>query len=144
MNVLNIKLNSTVGYNLRLDNSQFNSIQGLITCICNQRFEGMTQADIWSRIREINDVNDSIIYIITATRGRDQITYVGKTLNTLHRRYPNGPTGGLKLVFDLYNKGGAMLDCVLYNASHPALVELWCYQILVDKGINLANRQDPS
>lgn len=145
MNVLNVRKNKSVTYNLGLLRKEHHAIQGTLMCISDIRFQGMSKIDIWNTILAQNSVNDSIIYIITVTRGSKQLTYVGKTLNTLKKRYPAGPTGGLKLVFDLFREGtDDMLDCVLYNASHPALVELWCYQILVNRRINLANYQDPS
>lgn len=124
------------------------SIQGAFICICDQRYQGKSNADVWADIVAQNGANDSITYVITATVGAKQLTYVGKTLNRMGGRYPAGPTGGLKLVFDLYNDGkaSAMLDCTLYNVSHPALVELWCYQLLQTKvkPEQIANNQDPS
>lgn len=142
-NILSAKAGSQLTYGLGFAGVQ-NSIQGALVCICDKRYNGDAVVAIWNDLLHLNGANDSIVYVVTATRGSNQLTYVGKTLNKLGGRYPAGPLGGLKLVFDLYAQGSAMLDCSLYNCSHPALVELWCYQLLMDRKFKLANLMDPS
>lgn len=104
---------------------------------------------MWSRIRDVNGLNDGICYVATATVGNRSWTYVGKTLNTMAARYPNGPEGGLGVVFDRYAENGTeALAIALYNVSNPALVEGWCYQVATDRAklptYILTNIQDPS
>lgn len=121
-------------------------IQGKIVCIMDKIYvTGQQRNAIWNEIIQYNGNNDSICYIVTAVVGANRYAYVGKTLNTMGTRYPNGPSGGLALVFNTYeNQFNAFMECVLYNGSHPALIEGWCYQMLQDKGFTLMNVQDPS
>ena len=145
MNVLELNKSNQFNYSLKVDNDRPNEVQGAIVCICEKRYNAGGNLDlVWEDIIKQNGNTDSLTYIMTATRGSTQLTYVGKTLNKIEDRYQKGPTGGLKLIFDMFEKGDAMLDCVLYNASHPALVELWCFQLLEDRNSPLANYQDPS
>jgi hypothetical protein len=121
------------------------SIMGKAECLLDGRFDrGTLFKDIWTKIINAGGINDSITYIVSVTKGNQQSVYVGKTLGTFAKRYAGGPTGGLQKALSNYDPGSCFLDCVLYNVSHPALVELWCYQILADKKINVTNIQDPS
>lgn len=142
-NLLNISDVRQHDFSLTFDQKS-GGIQGVILLLMDQRFDGIASANIWHAITSINAANDGITYVIRTARGGSQLVYVGKTLNTMAKRYPNGPAGGLKLVFDLYDKGNAMMDVTLYNNSHPSLVEGWCYQVAVSLKLNLANVQDPS
>jgi hypothetical protein len=99
---------------------------------------------MWSDICKQNGPNDSIVYVMQAVKGSKNYTYIGKTLNTMAKRYPAGPNHGLKLVWDLYAAGGDGMWVSLYNVSNPCLVEGWCYQVAVNNKLDLANAQDPS
>ena len=124
-------------------------ITGAISCLHTKRYTNGTAGEIWDDIKSkgIPTHTDSITYIIRVVTGGSSLTYVGKTLNTLARRYPGEVgdiTGGLKLVFDTFLPGDSTVECVLYNCSHPALIENLCYQYLEAKDYELANKTDPS
>jgi hypothetical protein len=145
-NVLNVNESTTV-LTYHLGFSPTTGTTGSFVCICDKLYTNAWRfVDLWADIIKKNGTSDSLVYVMTATKGGAQKTYVGKTLNKLSGRYPApaGPVGGLKIVTDMFQGGGDSLACTLYNVSHPALVEGWCYQILMDKGFNLANLQDPS
>lgn len=143
MNVLGLTKGAHHTYALGVDGKE--SISGTIVCIMDVRFkEGTSFTDAWTQILQASDTNDGIAYVVNVIKSSKQWAYVGKTLGAFKNRYPSGPTGGLEEVFKSYNPKDSMLECALYNASHPALIEGWCYQILAAKKYSVTNIQDPS
>jgi hypothetical protein len=142
INVLNLKVGTENKYAVSMNGNA--SIEGIAMCITDDRFpQGTSSHDAWEHILKLSGTNDAIVYVARVLKGSQQRAYVGKTLTTFSKRYPKGATGGLLKVFDFYDPKD-ILDCTLYNVSHPALVELWCYQILLDKKFSVTNIQDPS
>jgi hypothetical protein len=143
INVLNLKVGVKNKYAVSMNDKA--SIEGAAMCIIDERFkQGTSSHDAWDYILKASGTNDSIVYVASVLKGYQQQVYVGKTLGTFSNRYRKGATGGLLKVFDFYDPKGDILDCTLYNVSYPALVEGWCYQILMDKKISVTNIQDPS
>jgi hypothetical protein len=141
---IGLREGETKKYSLSLE-SGGPALEGVIACICSRRYSQVSFDVIWEDIKERNAASNSIVYIMSATVGAYQVAYVGKTLGRLSDRYPAGPKGGLAIVRDTYVAHGfERFECTLYNPSHPALVELWCYSVLTDRKINLANIMDPS
>ncbi|PIT05402.1 hypothetical protein TSA1_35175 [Bradyrhizobium nitroreducens] len=141
INVLGLAKGESHKYELGMDGSA--NITGSIMCIMDERFkEGTSATDAWQKILDAGGKNDGITYIINVIKSGKQWAYVGKTLGTFKSRYTNGPTGGLLQVFKFYDPKD-ILDCTLYNVSHPALMEGWCYQVLAAKKYNVTNVQDP-
>ena len=135
------KLKFTVGFE-----NKSGGIEGTVEKIFDKQFDaGTSWKKNWNEILKGSAYNDGITYIVAAIIGSDILAYVGKTVHTLTKRYSGGVTGGLGLVFNSYEKNAqSILECTLYNASSPALVEGWCYQLLLNSGITLANKQDPN
>ncbi len=122
-------------------------LEGVVRTIYDKRFDGGRSAEaIWDAIKDVDRVSDGITYVIGVINGGASLAYVGKTTQTLAKRYAGGRTGGLKAVFDYYqeNIGTSFMECTLYNTSNAAFIEGWCYQLLHDHGIRLTNIQDPN
>ena len=144
MNVLGLTKGQPQTFEAHVNNRR-GGLQGKIQMVLDKSYTAKSSADIWDDVAESSANNDSITYICVAYSGSSALAYVGKTLNTMAKRYPKGPAGGLGLVFAFYEHGKyERIDWALYNNSHPALIEGWCYQLLVDQKIPLANQQDPS
>jgi hypothetical protein len=149
LNVFDIKIGAKKIFQASFIEPPKSAIEGVCVCICDNEYGsakyGKNWEPIWEDILKRSGGSDGQTYIIGAMwGGAGNLVYVGKTLNSLAKRYPKGPTGGLELVFEAYLAKPEKMICVLYNTSHPGLVEGWCYQILLDKKYNLANQQDPS
>ncbi len=147
-NLLQIGAYATdVTYTAQITNKK-GKLTGSLVVTLNHTFDGgKSTDDIWEEIISAGANHNGMTYIISVKTNAQQLTYIGKTLNTMKERYGqqvDAVKGGLKLVFDGYIKGKSFLECTLYNVSHPALVEGWCYQIAEDKKWDLANKQDPS
>lgn len=121
-------------------------LSGIVATIFDDQFDGGDDAAaIWNAIMAAAGTNDDLIYIVCVVKGSTAYAYVGKTSQTLAKRYPKGPKGGLELVFDKHAPGASYMSCALYQSSQPAFVEGWCYQLLEKiKGLKLMNKIDPN
>jgi hypothetical protein len=145
LNVLGINAGQEKKYGLGWENAKQASITGSVKCVLDENFpQGTSSDDAWKTIRAAGGVDDSITYIVGVAKGGHQYVYVGKTLGTFSKRYPNKAEGGLKIALDFYDPRQS-LTCVLYNVSHPALGEGWCYALLNEKdNTTVTNVHDPS
>jgi hypothetical protein len=143
-NVLGLKSDrSEHDYTVRLGDRD--SISGKIACVHDETYQhGVSYDAAWAKILTAGGDDDGIVYVVAVTTGGKKSVYVGKTLGTFSNRYKSGATGGLQKVVKLYDPTQIM-ECTLYNVSHPGIAEGWCYGILVKrKEANLTNVMDPS
>lgn len=142
-NLLYCTVNTEMTYELGFTTKSAN-ISGKLVAVLDKAYDsGTIPGAVWADILKAAGTNDSIVYIIQCTNGSKAQTYIGKTLNTLAKRYAAGPKGGLKLIFDAC-KPTSLMSATLYNCSNPCLVEGWCFQVANDLKMDLANLADPS
>jgi hypothetical protein len=121
---------------------------GTIELVLNQRFSNVDARTIWQAIikaeTSAKTAPAGVTYIVMSTTGSVQTSYIGKTLNTMTKRYPSGPAkGGIFNVFSSYSSVSVM-DVTLYFTTHPSLTEGWCYNYAQTQKLLLQNIVDPN